>query len=191
MPERSLSPDDGRPRWLSPAELKTWHQVTLLLYKLPTALEAQLQRDAKLSVVEYYVLAGLSEQPDRRMRMSELAVLANAELSRLSHLMSRLEKRGFVRREPDPTNGRYTHAILTDAGYTHLVEAAPGHVERVRHLVYDILDPSELHALGAAAQKIIDRIESTEQDDCTRKGITAQYRSELKAEQAVGGGAGA
>jgi DNA-binding MarR family transcriptional regulator len=173
MPERSLSPDD-RPRWLSPAELVTWRQVSLLLYKLPTALETQLQRDSKLSVVEYYVLAGLSEQPDRRMRMSELAVLANSELSRLSHLISRLERRGFVRREPDPTNGRYTQAILTDAGYTHLVEAAPGHVERVRQLVYDVLDPSELRGLGAAVQKIIDRIESTERDECSRKGITVQ-----------------
>lgn len=174
MPEQPPLPND-QPRWLSPAELETWRQFSLLLHKLPTALEAQLQQDAKLSFVEYYVLAGLSDQPDQRMRMSELAVLANSELSRLSHLMSRLERRGFVRREPDPTDGRYTHAILTDAGHTHLVEAAPGHVERVRNLVYDVLGPSELHGLRTAAQKIIDRIESTEQaGDCSRKGIAVE-----------------
>jgi DNA-binding MarR family transcriptional regulator len=87
-----------------------------MLARLPTALEAQLQRDSQLSFVEYYALAGLSEQPDRTMRMSELAVLTNAELSRLSHLITRLQKRGYVRREPDPDDGRYTNAVLTDAG---------------------------------------------------------------------------
>ncbi|MER5602247.1 MarR family transcriptional regulator [Streptomyces sp. NPDC002265] len=157
MPER-LSTSTDQPRWLTPAELETWYSLCQLLYMLPTALEAQLQRDAQLSFVEYYVLAGLSDQPEHRMRMSELAVLANSELSRLSHLIGRLEKRGYVRREPDPTNGRYTHAILTDAGHAHLVEAAPGHVARVRELIYDVLDPTEVHGLGTAAKKIIDRI---------------------------------
>jgi DNA-binding MarR family transcriptional regulator len=153
-------PDDDRPRWLSPAELQAWRSFTLMLYRLPTALETQLQCEARLSFVEYYVLASLSDQPGRRMRMSSLAVLANSELSRLSHLVSRLEKRGFVRREPDPTNGRYTQAILTDAGYAHLVEAAPGHVARVHDLVFDVLDPAELDALHAISEKIIARIDS-------------------------------
>jgi DNA-binding MarR family transcriptional regulator len=71
------------------------------------------------------VLAGLSDQPDHTMRISELAGFTNAELSRLSHLITRLQKRGYVRREPDPNDGRYTNAILTDAGYNHLVAAAP------------------------------------------------------------------
>ncbi|GAA4619727.1 MarR family transcriptional regulator [Actinoallomurus vinaceus] len=159
MSER-LPASNDQPRWLSSDELDTWRWFTFLLYRLPTALEAQLRCDAQLSFVEYYVLAALSERPERRMRMSDLAVLAYSELSRLSHLISRLEKRGFVRREPDPTNGRYTHAVLTDAGYAHLVEAAPGHVAEVRELVYDVLDPAELQGLRTAAQKIIDRIDS-------------------------------
>src|ERR1700681_3520121 len=104
------------PRWLTAAQLEAWRALTLMLARLPTALEVQLQRDSQLSYVEYYALAGLSEQPNRTMRMSELAVLTNAELSRLSHLISRLEKRGFVRREPDPTDRRCTNAVLTDAG---------------------------------------------------------------------------
>src|SRR3954466_16223408 len=104
------------PRWLTPAQLEAWQALTLMLARLPTALEAQVQRDSQLSFVEYYALAGLSEQPDRTMRMSELAVFTNAELSRLSHLIARLQKRGYVRREPDPDDGRYTNAVLTDAG---------------------------------------------------------------------------
>ena len=89
-------------KWLTPAQLEAWQALTLMLARLPTALEAQLQRDSQLSYIEYYALAALSEQPDRTMRMSELAVLTNAELSRLSHLITRLQKRGYVRREPDP-----------------------------------------------------------------------------------------
>lgn len=141
-------------RWLSPDEMETWHAVHLLLAKLPTALSAQLQRDSGLSFVEYYVLAGLSDQPDHTIRMSNLATLANSELSRLSHLMSRLEKRGFVRREPDPSDGRFTNAILTSHGLEHLTQAAPAHVATVRSLIFDVLNPAEQHALRTAARAI-------------------------------------
>ncbi|MET9632690.1 MarR family transcriptional regulator [Lentzea sp. NPDC006480] len=162
MPEQLPRPDD-QPRWLTPAEQETWQQFGLMLHRLPTALDAQLQQDAHLSYVEYYVLAGLSDQPGHRMRMSDLAVLANSEQSRLSHMISRLERRGLVRREPDPTNGRYTHAILTEAGHAHLAEAAPGHVARVRDLLFDVLEPAELHSLRTAAAKISERIDRREQ----------------------------
>ncbi|WP_392749638.1 MarR family winged helix-turn-helix transcriptional regulator [Streptomyces sp. LN590] len=173
MPEKPPHTNDER-RWLTPAELETWQQFGLMLHKLPAALEAQLQQDAGLRYVEYYVLAGLSGQPGHRMRMSDLAVLANSELSRLSHMITRLERRGFVRREPDPTNGRYTHVILTDAGHAHLVEAAPGHVARVRDLVYDVLDPAELDSLRTAAEKISERIERREQQACPTKDTAQQ-----------------
>jgi len=148
------------PHWLTPAQLDAWHAFTLMLARLPTALEAQLQRDAQLSYIEYYALANLSDAPHHTMRISELAVLTNAEISRLSHLVTRLEKRGFVRRQPDPTNGRYTNAVLTDAGYEHLVAAAPGHVAAVRELVIDALEDSELNALQGIAQRIIARIDN-------------------------------
>src|SRR4029078_11042603 len=130
------------PRWLTAAQLEAWQALTLLLARLPPALEAQLQCDAQRSYVEYYVLAGLSEQPDHTMRISELAGFTNAELSRLSHLITRLQKRGYVRREPDPDDGRYTNAVLTDAASPLVVAAAPGHVAAVRELVIDALDDS-------------------------------------------------
>jgi DNA-binding MarR family transcriptional regulator len=164
-PARPSRPDGpSGPRWLTADQLDTWKAFTLMLARLPTALEGQLQCDARLSYVEYYVLAGLSDQPDHTMRMSQLAVLANAELSRLSHLIGRLERRGFVRREVDPTDRRYTNAILTDAGYAHLVAAAPGHVARVRELVVDALDEDALRELGVIAKRIADRIDGLAAD---------------------------
>ena len=150
-------------RWLSEDELETWKALNLLIAVLPTALGSQLQRDSGLSFIEYYALAALSDQPERTMRMSRLALLTQAELSRLSHLVGRLEKRGLVRREPDPNDGRYTNAILTDAGFELLVSAAPGHVETVRSLVFDPLDDATLKALKRAGVAITDTMCS---DDC-------------------------
>jgi DNA-binding MarR family transcriptional regulator len=95
------------------------------------------------------------------MRMSRLALFANAELSRLSHMVKRLEKRGFVRREPDPTDGRYTNAILTDAGLAHMVEHAPAHVARVRELVFDALSLEQQAQLKEIVAAINKRAEAT------------------------------
>src|SRR4029077_20010184 len=166
------------PKWLTPAQLEAWQALTLMLARLPTALEAPLQRASQLSFVEYYALAGLSEQPDRTMRMSELAVLTNAELSRLSHLITRLQKRGYVRREPDPDDGRYTNAVLTDAGYHLVVAAAPGHVAAVRELVIDALDDTALAALQNSAERINARID----DLATTSAATPPPRGQLNRE---------
>lgn len=146
---------ETEPRWLSAEELETWQALHLVIASLPAALGNQLQRDSDLSFLDYYVLAGLSEQPDHTMRLSRLAILANSELSRLSHLVRRLENRGLVRREPDPADGRFTNAILTEDGYAELVKAAPGHVELVRQLVFDPLSESERRTLHKVLAKII------------------------------------
>ena len=158
---------EDRPRWLTPDELETWRALDVLLARLPAALGTQLQCDAGLSYLEYSVLASLSDQPDHTMRMSRLAVRANAELSRLSHLMTRLEKRGLVRREPDPEDGRFTNAILTAAGHQHLVEVAPGHVEKVRKLVFDVLDEDTQRAVRDAAAAIAVHLEHDCEDSVT------------------------
>lgn len=150
----------GEPRWLTGDELQVWRAFTLLIARLPSALESQLQRDSGLSFVEYYVLAGLSEAPRRTMRMSQLAMFTYAELSRLSHVMTRLERRGLVRREPDPTDGRYTNAILTDEGYALLVTAAPCHVAAARELVVDALDEEQLQQLGRISERIVASIDA-------------------------------
>jgi DNA-binding MarR family transcriptional regulator len=149
-------------RWLTDAELASWLSVVRLISWLPWSIDQQLQRDSNLGMVEYQVLAMLSQRPERKMRMSALAEVTNASLSRLSHLVTRLEARGLVRREPDPADGRFTNAILTDKGLQTLAEAAPGHVAQVRSLVIDVLSPEQLRRLGQAADRIMSRIDTSE-----------------------------
>ena len=149
------------PRWLKAEEEAAWRAIAQVMVKLPWALECQLQRDAGLSFIEYHVLARLSEDPEHTLRMSELAMLTNASLSRLSHLVKRLELRGLVRREADPADGRFTNAIMTKAGYKLLVASAPAHVARVRSLVIDALSCAELRHLHDASERLIARIEAS------------------------------
>jgi DNA-binding MarR family transcriptional regulator len=146
-------------RWLNDDEQAAWRALAKVLVKLPWALECQLERDADLSFIEYHTLARLSEQPDHTLRMSELAELTNASLSRLSHLVKRLEARGFVRRETDPEDGRFTNAIMTKAGYAHLVASAPAHVTNVRRLVIDALSATELRQLHEASKRLLAHVE--------------------------------
>jgi len=148
-------------KWLTAAELDSWLSVVRLMIWLPWSIDKQLQRDSNLRMVEYQVLAMLSESPQRTMRMSSLAEVTNASLSRLSHLVQRLERRGFVRRESDPTDGRFTNAILTGEGFERLVEAAPRHVAYVRSLVIDALTPEQLRRLGRDANRITSRIDTS------------------------------
>lgn len=147
--------------WLDPEQQAAWRALNGMMARLRWALEGELQRDAGLSFVEYHALARLSEDPDLTMRMSELAMVTDASLSRLSHLIKRLEQRGLVRREPDPEDGRYTNAILTPAGLDLLVASAPAHVDKVRELVVDALTPAELRTLRSASEKILQRIDAT------------------------------
>jgi len=147
-------------RWLTEEEEATWRAFSYMMIKLPWALERQLLRDAELSLIEYYTLARLSEDPEHTLRMSVLAELTDSSLSRLSHLIKRLEARGLVRREPDPNDGRLTNAIMSKAGYAKLVASAPAHVETVRALPIDALSPAELRALREAALRVGERLES-------------------------------
>jgi DNA-binding MarR family transcriptional regulator len=152
-----------QPRWLDDEQQAAWRVFNGMMAKLRWALEGQLQRDAGLSFIEYHALARLSENPHHTMRMSELAEVTDASLSRLSHLIKRLEQRNLVRREPDPTDGRYTNAILTRDGLRLLVACAPAHVAKVRELVIDALSPAELRQLRTASEQITARVEAGSQ----------------------------
>lgn len=146
--------EEQRPRWLTDEEMQTWLALARVLVRLPAALDDQLQRDAGISHFEYQVLAMLSEAAERTLRMSTLAVFANGSLSRLSHVVGRLERAGWVRRTPDPTDGRYTLAILTDAGWEKVVATAPGHVQAVHALVFDPLTRAQQRQLGDIGRRI-------------------------------------
>lgn len=147
--------------WLTDTEVESWLSVVRLMTWLPWTIDQQLQRDSGLRMVEYQVLAMLSESPKRTLRMSALAAVTNASLSRLSHLVTRLENRGWVRRETDPNDGRLTNAVLTDKGFRTLSDAAPGHVAHVRSLVVDVLSPDQLRRLGRDAEQIMSRIDTS------------------------------
>ncbi len=141
--------------WLSDEEQAAWRPFVALLFRLPAVLDAQLQRDAGISHFEYLVLSGLSEAPDHTLRMSDLANMASGSLSRLSHVVSRLEAKGWVRREPCPGDGRFINAVLTGEGWQKVVETAPGHVAAVRDLLIDKLSTEEFKALGAISSEVL------------------------------------
>jgi DNA-binding MarR family transcriptional regulator len=142
------------PNWLSAEEQAAWRPFVVLLFRLPGALDAQLQKDAGIGHFEYMVLVSLSEAPDRTLRMSDLARMASGSLSRLSHVVSRMESRGWVRREPCPGDGRFINAVLTEEGRAKLVDTAPGHVAAVRRLLVDVLSPKEFQTLGAISARV-------------------------------------
>ena len=146
------------PSWLSAEQLAVWRKFSIVLVRLPQELDAQLQRDAGLSWFEYLVLAGLSEAPHRTLRMSRLAVFTNGSLSRLSHVVTRLEARGWVTRRPCPENGRFTNATLTDAGWEKVVATAPGHVAAVRGLFAEALDAAQLEQLDGVLDAVLERL---------------------------------
>jgi DNA-binding MarR family transcriptional regulator len=144
----------GQPRWLDPEERRAWLALVGLITLVPSALDAQLLRDSGMTSFEYLVMAALSEQSDRTLQLKQLGMLANGSLSRLSHVVTRLEGRGWVVRSQDPSNGRVTLATLTDVGYLEVVKAAPGHVEEVRRLIFDALTPGQVSALADVASTL-------------------------------------
>ncbi|HKF35232.1 MAG TPA: MarR family transcriptional regulator [Jatrophihabitantaceae bacterium] len=146
-------------RWLDAEESQAWRALAHALVRLPAALDAQLRRDAGISHFEYQVLALLSEAPGRTLRISTLATLAEGSLPRLSQVIARLEQRGWVRRTPDPADGRYTLAILTDQGQAKVTEAAPGHVQEVRRLVLDPLTKAQIRQLREISRRIMRAID--------------------------------
>jgi DNA-binding MarR family transcriptional regulator len=162
----SVSVEQAPVSWLTAEEVDSWLAVVRLMTWLPWSIDQQLRRDSDLAMVEYQVLAMLSRGPDRARRMSVLAEAVNASLSHLSRIVNRLEHRGLVRREPDPTDGRFTNAILTDQGFQTIADAAPGHVAHVRSIVIDVLSPEQLRRLGRDADRILSRIDRSANKSC-------------------------
>lgn len=150
----------GEPRWLSDEERELWLKLVGLSMLMPSAVEAQLKRDADINQFEYHVLAMLSEAPDMTRLMSDLAFHTNSSLSRLSHVVSRLEKQGWVARAACETDGRATNATLTASGFEKLKQTAPGHVEAVRELIFDAITPAQVAQLNTTLQPILDAIDT-------------------------------
>jgi DNA-binding MarR family transcriptional regulator len=146
-------------RWLTPEQLRAWIRFEAVVELLPTVLDSQLQRDAQLTHFEYLVMAKLSEAPDHVLRMTALAATTNSTLPRLSHVVSRLESRGFIERVPCPSDRRATNAHLTEAGWQKVVATAPGHVENVREHVVDLLSDEQLGQLDTIMQALLQKLD--------------------------------
>jgi DNA-binding MarR family transcriptional regulator len=151
-----MTTDDApeTPRWLDDTEQAVWRRYLSVMRLLPDLLSASLVRSHDLTLIDYEVLARLSEVPQHRMRMTELAEGALLSKSRLSHQISRMERDGLVRREPCETDGRGFFAVLTEDGWQKLLGAVPTHVGDVRKNFVDPLDREQLVALGDALDTI-------------------------------------
>lgn len=165
-------------RWLDERERSAWLRLVAVVELLPGVLDSQLRREADLSHFEFFVLAMLSEAPERTLRMTTLAQRTNATLPRLSHGVRRLEERGLVRRFPCPEDARATNARLTDDGWDAVVAAAPGHVDTVRRHVLDPLTPEQLEQLRGIGDALLTRLDP-------HGRMTGLYRPE-EAEESAG-----
>ncbi|MFD9488350.1 MarR family winged helix-turn-helix transcriptional regulator [Streptomyces sp. NPDC059991] len=140
--------------WLDDDQQALWQELLTVVIALPAALDRQLQRDAGISNFEYGVLARLSMADEATMRLSDLARLCDSTQPRLSKLMDRFEARDWATRRPDPGDGRYTLATLTDTGRRKLADSAPEHVAQVKRLVFDPLSAAQRRHLEAALVRI-------------------------------------
>jgi DNA-binding MarR family transcriptional regulator len=147
--------------WLDRSQMTAWVRFVAVLELLPGVLDSQLRRDSGVTHFEYFVMAVLSETSGGTMRMTELAGATNATPSRLSHVVARLEDRGYVERSPSPENGRVTIARLTEGGRAKMRAAAPGHVAAVRRHVIDVLTPEQTAQLAAISDAILGSIAPT------------------------------
>lgn len=142
-------------RWLDEHEQRTWRTFLAATRAMFEELDRQLQRDSGMPLAYYEILVRLSEAPDWTLRMSELAHLAGSSPSRLSHAVTSLEAKGWVCRTECPTDRRGLYAVLTEDGFAALTEAAPGHVETVRRILFDALTDGQVADLDDISARIL------------------------------------
>ena len=145
--------------WLDDRQQQAWRAWLAMGSRLPAALNRQLQRDSDLSLQDFDVLVQLTDTEDGRVRVSALAAALGWERSRLSHHVTRMERRGLVAREECGDDGRGAFVVLTPEGQAAIDAAAPGHVRTVRALVFDALSPAEVASLEAITSKVLGRLE--------------------------------
>lgn len=150
----------SEPDGMSAERLEVWASLATLLERLPTALDAQLQRDSGLTHFEHGVLYALDSAPERTLRLSTLAGYASSTLSRLSRAITRLEAKGWVHRIIDPADGRFTLAVLANEGHVKVTQSTPGHHALVDRLVFDALTASQIRQLGVISRSISEAIDT-------------------------------
>lgn len=149
-------------RWLEPEQQQAWRAYVRMQGELNAHLSRQMSVDSDISMADFAVLVQLTDTPDERVRVLELARSLHWEKSRISHHVARMEKRGLVRRENCRSDGRGSFVVLTDLGRSAIEAAAPSHAETVRKLVFDLLDDSEVAALREISEKVFARLTTGE-----------------------------
>lgn len=149
-----MSTHQEEPNWLSAEEDAAFRTFMKATTAVDASLDRQLRRDAGLSHFDYTVLARLSETPERAMFMGELARTSSCSASRLSQVIGRMERYGWVKRRHSEHDARFTRATLTDAGFTKLSETAPGHVAQVRRVVFDSLTKAQIAQLVEISRRL-------------------------------------
>ncbi|MEU6258810.1 MarR family transcriptional regulator [Streptomyces sp. NPDC047043] len=146
-------------RWLSPKEMRAWRAYVTATHLLEDALDRQLQQDAGMPHLYYSILANLSDEPERRLRMTDLAERTQITRSRLTYAVARLEKDGLLRRENCRWDKRGSIAALTEEGMAVLERTAPGHVETVRTFLFDKLSEEQVEQLEAICSGIAEGLQ--------------------------------
>jgi DNA-binding MarR family transcriptional regulator len=152
----------GAPPWLDDREARAWRSYLAMQRRLEATINRRLQQGSGLSGADYEVLVHLSEAEDQRMRAFELAEATQWEKSRLSHHLTRMERRGLVERSDCPTDRRGAFVSLTRYGQAAIEAAAPCHVADVRSLFLDELTPLELDTLAGLTERVLARLDAAE-----------------------------
>ncbi len=150
---------EGMSPWLSPDEHDAWRGLLAMTSRLDARLNQQLQESSGLSLTDYAVLVTLSEAAEGRLRSYEIAGSLGWEQSRLSHHVTRMQRRGLVDREECPTDRRGAFVVLTGAGRAAIEGAAPAHVETVRRLVFEDVSDEQVAQLTAFTSGVLRRLE--------------------------------
>jgi DNA-binding MarR family transcriptional regulator len=150
------------PRWLNEREQRAWRAYLAMQSRLQARLNRQLQSDADMSLADFDVLVALTDRPDVQGRVLELAETLQWEKSRLSHHLARMQRRGLIKRQECPDDGRGAFVVLSDEGRLAIERAAPAHVDTVRALVFDGLDPDQVDTLADIAETVLNRIDTAE-----------------------------
>ncbi|MEU6411756.1 MarR family transcriptional regulator [Microbispora sp. NPDC046933] len=147
------------PRWLDTDEQRAWRAYLRMQGRLTARLNRQLQTDSALSLADYEVLVHLTDRQEGRLRPYELQRDLQWEQSRLSHHLTRMQRRGLVTREECADDGRGAYVVITEEGRRAITAAAPGHVETVRRLFFDGLTREQVAALERLATDVLDRLD--------------------------------
>ncbi|MEJ2889644.1 MarR family winged helix-turn-helix transcriptional regulator [Actinomycetospora aeridis] len=147
------------PRWLDDRQQRAWRGHLAMQARLHAQLNRRLQADSGLSLSDFDVLVALSEAHDGPMRVQELADHVQWEKSRLSHQLSRMERRGLLERQDCPDDARGAFVVLSTAGRSAIERAAPAHVEAVQSLVFDGLDDAQVRTWADITDAVLARVD--------------------------------